>query len=141
MDITSAAIATVLSTTISTLVNLLIARNNKLKSFDDQLDSLLKIAIQYPYLEGHDFTKSWNSKYDRNDEKYLRYEVYATMVFNFLSRFCGYYKYNSEKIEKYIAVKDWVRLHDKYWRDPTVPHENTDTYDKEFVELVEKYLR
>ena len=43
-------------------------------------------------------------------------------------------------MENNIAVKDWVRLHRKYWIDPTIPNENVDTYDKKFVKLVETYL-
>lgn len=141
MDITSAALATIISATTSAVVSLLIANTNKKKHLDDQLDGILNIAVQFPYLESRKFTETWRSDFDVNDEKYLRYEVYCTMVFNFLSRLCSYYKYNEAKIENHVVVKDWVRLHKKYWKDPTEAYENTDSYDKEFVELIEKYLR
>lgn len=141
MDITSAAVATIISAATSSVISLLIANSNKKKDLDNQLDGILKIAVQYPYLESSQFTDTWTSKFNVNDEKYLRYEIYCTLVFNYLSRLCSYYKFNETKIEKYLAVKDWVRLHKKYWKDPTDAYENTDSYDKDFVSLIEQYLR
>jgi hypothetical protein len=141
MDITSAAIATIISAITSAGVTLLLARSNAKKSLDDQLDGILKIAVQYPYLESKDFTNAWTSTYDRNDEKALRYEVYCTMVFNFLSRLAEYYKYDDKKIHEHVAVKPWVRIHAKYWKDPTDAYDNVDSYDDCFVSLIEGYLK
>ena len=141
ITITSAAIATVVAAITSAVVALFIANRNSKKALDDQLDAILKIAIQYPYLECKDFTNNWSSKYDRNDEKALRYEVYCTLVFNFMTRLCEHYKYNKTKIEQHIAIKQWTRIHAKYWHDPTEAYENVDTYDKAFVDLIESYLK
>lgn len=141
MDIPSAAVATVISAITSAAVTLLLAKSNAKKNLDDQLDSILKIAIQYPYLESKDFTNTWSSNYDRNDEKSLRYEVYCTMVFNYMSRLASYYKYNEKKIGEHVALKPWTRIHAKYWRDPTEAYENVDTYDQPFVDLIESYLK
>ncbi|MCL2805049.1 MAG: hypothetical protein FWD26_03820 [Treponema sp.] len=140
MDITSAAIATLISAVTSALVTFFINNSNKKKDLENQLDELLKIGIEYPYLESQNFTDSWTSKHDITDEKFLRYELYATMVFNYLSRLSSHYKYDTKKIEKELAVKDWIRIHKKYWYDPTAPNENIDTYDAPFVEMVNKYL-
>lgn len=141
MDITSAAIATLISAITSAVVALVIASFNTKKGLDDQLDAILKIAIQYPYLESKDFTNGWTSSYDRNDEKSLRYEVYCTMVFNYMSRLAKHYKYNESKIEEHVALKAWARIHSKYWVDPTEAYENVDTYDKPFVALIGSYLK
>lgn len=139
--ITTAAIATIVSGVTSAVVALFIASRNSKKAIDDQLDGILKIAIQYPYLECKDFTNTWSSKYDRSDEKALRYEVYCTLVFNFMTRICDYYKYDKNKIEQHLAIKQWARIHCKYWYDPTEAYENVDTYDKQFVDLIEGYLK
>lgn len=141
MDITSAAIATLISAITSATVTLLLAKLNSRKSLDDQLDGILKIAIQHPHLESKDFTNGWTSNYDRNDEESLRYEVYCTLVFNYMSRLAKHYKYNEEKIKEHVALKPWTRIHAKYWRDPTEAYENVDTYDRPFVELIEGYLK
>jgi hypothetical protein len=141
MDITSASIATLISIIVSATISVSIARDNKKKNLDDQLDSILKIALQYPYLENDLFTNSWESTFDRNDERYLRYDIYCTLLFNYLSRVSAHYKYNKLKIEGYIAIKDWVRLHRKYWENPASTYENIDSYDEAFVQLVKSYLK
>ncbi len=141
MDLTSAAIATLVSAITSATITLLLAKNNEKKSLDDQLDGILKISIQYPYLESKTFTNLWSSNHDKDDEKFLRYEVYCTLVFNYISRLAKFYKFNKSKIEEHVAVKDWVRIHAKYWRDPTEAYENVDTYDKKLVNLIEGYLK
>jgi len=139
-SITSAAIATLISAITSAIITILISRSNKSQSLDNQLDAILKIAIQYPYLESEDFTTSWKSDFDRNNEKYLRYDVYGTLVFNYLSRVAHYCKYEETKIEEFIAIKDWVRLHGKYWIDPTTTYGNIDSYNKDFVQLINGLL-
>jgi hypothetical protein len=140
MDITSAAIATIIAAITSTLVTLIMNRTNYKQELDNQLDSILKLALQYPYLENKDFTNKWSSKYDLSDDKSLRYEIYATLVFNYLSRFSEYYKYNTKKIEKRLGIRTWIRIHRKYWYDPTIPNDNIDTYDPLFKKLVDYYL-
>ena len=141
ITITSATIASLISIIISSTISLVIANSNKKKGLDDQLDSLLKIAVQYPYLESQSFTNLWNSSFDQDDERMLRYDVYCILLFNYLSRVASHYKYSSSKIEAYVGIKDWVRLHKKYWEDPTSSYENIDGYDKEFVDLIKRYLK
>jgi hypothetical protein len=138
--IESAAIATIISSAIATLVSLLLNRRSEKKSLDSQLNEILDISIQYPYLESKVFTENWTSQYNASDEKALRYELYATRVFNYLSLLANFYHYNFKKIEKELAMQSWVRLHRKYWYDPTVPNENIDTYDTSFVNMVNNCL-
>ncbi len=135
------AIISIFVSIISTITfNWFQVKKEKRRRLDDEFNDILKIALEYPYLENIYFVEQWTSQYDKNDEKALRYEVYCTLVFNFLEKFAKYFDFNQVKIENEIAVKDWVRLHRKYWRDPSVPNENIDTYDKKFVKLVESYL-
>lgn len=141
ITITSAAIATLISVLTSTTVTLILSRQNRKRILDDQLDGILKIGVQYPYLESKHFTETWSSNYDKNDESYLRYEVYCTMVFNFLARLSSFYKFNVTKIENHIAIKPWVRIHRNYWYDPTEAYDNVDSYDEKFSQLIESYLK
>jgi hypothetical protein len=140
-NITAAAIATLISAGTSASISLLINGNNKKKSLDDQLDGILKIAIQYPYLESEPFCKGWTPTFNKEDEKYLRYEVYCILMFNFLCRISHHYKFDKKKIENYIAIKEWVRLHATYWNNPASSYENVDNYDTKFVDLINSYLR
>jgi hypothetical protein len=138
--ITTAAIATIISALTSASISLYIAAKSNKKYLDDQLDAILKIAVQYPYLENKTFTKSWSSKIDQNDEKYLRYDVYCTLIFNYLERLAKHYNFNLEKINSHISIKEWVRIHRNYWNDPIDPYENIETYDKNFRNIIEEFL-
>lgn len=140
MDLTSAAVATLISSGVATTVTILLNRSTSMRNLEDQLDSILKISIQFPYLENPKFTETWIENKDSNDEKYLRYENYCTLIFNFLERLCYFYKYNPKKIESFMNVKDWVRLHKGCWKNPSVPYENTDSYDEKFKKIIDNYI-
>jgi len=141
MDITSATIATLISSSVATIVTLLINRENALRTLNTQLDDILKIGIEYPYLENLKFTETWNKNKDSLDDKYVRYENYCTLVFNYMERLCSHYKYNQNKIESHLNLKDWIRTHKQCWENPSTPFENVDSYDEQFKKLIEKYLK
>lgn len=141
MDITAAAIATIISTVTSCSVTLIIAKFNSKKNLDDQLDAIMKICIQYPYLESIEFANNWNGNYDKDDEKFLRYEMYGTLIFNYMSRLSKFHNYEEEEIEKHVAIKSWARTHKNYWLFPTVKDENVNTYDANFVKLINEYIK
>jgi len=134
------AIATLIAVIVTVIVNLNINRQNRMQLLNQRLYDILKIGLQYPKFESKSFTEKWTSGYEENDEEALRYELYATIVFNYLEDLYKFFNFNEKKIEKELAVKDWVRIHGKYWYDPTVTNENIDIYDEKFVELVNKYL-
>lgn len=140
---------TIISVIVSALISIIVSfvvtkvtnRNEEKRRLDEQLDEIIKISIQYPYFELRSFTNNWKQNSAENDEKYAAYEQYATLVFNYLERFCKFYNYKIEKIEEELGMKTWVRIHKEYWRNPTVPNENTDLYAEKFVNIVEKVLR
>lgn len=135
------AIISIIVSIASTIVFNKYQRKHEIKTkLDEEFNEILKIAIEYPYLESKHFTENWKSDYDRSDELALRYEVYCTLVFNFLERFSKFYKFDYEKMSNEIAIKEWIQLHSKYWRDPTIPNENIDCYDPNFLKIVEDCL-
>lgn len=140
MDVTAAAIASVVSTFVATSVTLRINKSNKKKVLEDQLDSILKIAIQHPYLESTLFTETWTVNKNSTAKKYLRYEIYCNLVFNYMERLCDYYNYNERKISKHINLKDWIRVHKQCWENPSAPFENADGYPEKLKALLTKYL-
>lgn len=141
MDITAAAIATIISSSIATIVSLTINRENNLKNLNDQLDNILKISIQYPYLENPNFAMTWNENRNSTDETYLRYDNYCNLVFNYMERLCKYYKYEEKKIQNHINVKSWIRVHKDCWNNPSTPYENSDGYCEKFKTLVDTFLK
>ena len=136
----SALISIVVSIASTVVFNKYQIKHDVKTKLDEEFNEILKIAIEYPYLESIDFTRKWTSKYDKSNESALRYEVYCTLVFNFLEKFSKFYNYNLKKIQSELAVKEWVILHSKYWRDPTIPNENINTYNPDFLKLVEDCL-
>jgi hypothetical protein len=141
IDITAPAIATTIACVVASALTLYLNRKNEVKSLHDQLDNILKIAIQHPYLESATFVKTWQHNKLSEDERYVRYDLYCTLLFNFLERFCRYFKYKEDDIQKMIKMKEWVRLHKDYWRSPMDEFENIDGYCKEFRDLIDDFLR
>lgn len=113
---------------------------DKQDSLDSRLDSIIKIGIEYPYLEDKQFTKQWNEMKNKQDEKYLRYDNYCNIVFNFLHSVCEHYKYDKNKVENYIDIKNWMRMHEDNWKNPVEDYENVDGYDSQFRTFINSYL-
>lgn len=141
MDITAAAIATIISSGTAAFVAIRLNKSNAKKALNDQLDGIIKIAIQYPYLENQLFADTWTANKDSQDEKYLRYDNYCTLIFNFLSRLCEHYKFDKTKIEQHLNVKEWIRLHSQCWKNPSTPFENADGYSERFKAFIDTYLK
>jgi len=141
IDIPAAAIATLISSSVATIVALRINDYNSVSNFRDQLDNILKTAIQYPYLENPAFCDAWKENKDSEDERYIRYDHYCSLVFNYLERLCKYHRFNISKIEKQLNVKAWIRRHKYSWQYPKGdPNENIDSYDKRFVNIIKQYI-
>jgi hypothetical protein len=132
--------ATIISTGVATSVSIYLNRKRERERFDLQLQSILYYPVEYPYLENRTFTDSWLPPLVDKDEKYGRYESYCNLVFNFLSQICEWKKYNRKEIEKYIDIKNWLRIHEKCWKHPTIPHENIDAYSENFKNFVKIYI-
>lgn len=91
-------------------------------------------------MEAISFTKTWKDNCKNEDEKYRRYENYATMVFNYLSAVCSYFHYKENKIFNYLDMKSWVRIHKDYWHHPTADGENENAYDEKFKKIIHGIL-
>ena len=112
-------VASVISSLVTIMVNYILQKKNEKERLNSRLDELLKISIEYPYLESIYFTKTWKENCKNEDEKYRRYENYATMVFNYLSTVCAFFRYNENKINDYLDIKNWIK-HKDYWYHPKV---------------------
>lgn len=137
----------IISTCVSTsafvlplVINRRYRMRDKQDSLDSRLDSIIKIGIEYPYLEDKQFTKQWNEMKNKQDEKYLRYDNYCNIVFNFLHSVCEHYKYDKNKVENYIDIKNWMRMHEDNWKNPVEDYENVDGYDSQFRTFINSYL-
>lgn len=117
-----------------------IAKRNEHNELDKRLDEILKIAIQYPYLESKAFTKEWNHKKGSDDIRYIRYDNFCNLVFNYIYKVYLTFNKDKTKVENYIDVKNWIYLHEDNWKNPIDPHENIEGYDLEFRQFINNYI-
>lgn len=115
-------------------------RKERLQKLNDRLDKILEIGIQYPYVENANFISRWVEMKDSQDEQYLRYDMYCNLLFNYLVAVYDYYNADKNKIEKFVDVKSWVRLHQLNWKYPVDPNENIDGYSLEFRNFINSYI-
>lgn len=114
--------------------------NDGKMELERELNRILEIGVQYPHLEYAPFTKDWVCHRGKDDEKYLRYDIYCNLIYNFLHHVYEYYDGDKKKIESYVDVKSWIRLHKENWLNPTDENENIDGYDEQFRQFVNSYL-
>lgn len=139
-DVFATLVATIFSSLVTIILYFVTKRKDTLSSLDSQLDSILKLSIKYPYLESVTFTATWKENCKSDKEKYRRYENYATLVFNYLSRVCNYFHYNMKKIHNYVDINGWVSIHKLYWHNPTLLDENERVYDDKFKKIIHEIL-
>ncbi|KLI27638.1 hypothetical protein A9X77_08375 [Brachyspira hyodysenteriae] len=117
-------------------------KNEKIRELNNELHNILEISVRYPYLENKDFIKEWynNNGSNNNDERYMRYEVYYNLVFNFLENTFSFYKYKEKEISNFINYKEWVRLHKEGWINEKDKYNNLDTYSEGTKKIIKDIL-
>ncbi|KAA6318060.1 hypothetical protein EZS27_031882 [termite gut metagenome] len=118
-----------------------IAIRNEHNELDKKLEDILKIAIKYPYLEYRGFTSKWNEQKDRNDIRYIRYDNFCNLLFNYLHKVYEVFDGDKAKIENYIDIRNWIYLHEDNWKNPIIPHENIEGYDEKFRDFINSYIK
>ena len=138
------AIVGLVSVGISAVVSWIVAkvtieRNDK-SALECELSEILKIGIERPYLEQTQFTTSWKPELAESDNRYATYDLYATLVFNYLEKVCKFYRFRYDRIQREIDMHSWVKNHETYWNNPIQNYENILGYDLRFVELIDKKI-
>jgi hypothetical protein len=143
-----AVISGIISIIVATILYFKTQNKAAIDALNKQLGDILKLAITYPYLDTKIFCDTWdratvlNLSDEEEAERYQRYSVYCTLVFNYLASVAEHFDYSVEKIEKcHVNITAFSRQHKKYWISPlNDPDENTDSYDKRFVSLINQCL-
>ena len=135
----SAAISAAYSKKSLENMNSLYLKDKRDKLIQD-LNRIIEIGIQYPYLESKAFTSKWIENMNSNDERYLRYDMFCNLVFNFLSNLYDFHEKDKSKIEGFVDVKSWVRLHKYCWQHPIDENENIDGYSEDFRMFINSYI-
>ena len=113
------------------------SNKDKQKTFlDQQLFELQRLSFYDPYLENDNYTKEWDSLKERfnnnslsEDEKnkFIKYDIYTEMLFNFIYKSLEFYK-TKKNLEKFVDFKSWVNTHKYSWRNPLQTNSNKDVY-------------
>ena len=139
-----AAIATALTVIIAIIQGVYMWRQEVIRKreyFQAKLARILELTIEYPYLEDPAFTQSWSEKKDSPDDKMMRYDQFCNLIFNFLEELFIHFNEDAKKVEEFVDVKSWVRLHRHNWENPRESYENVDAYSKDFRNFISSYIR
>lgn len=117
-----------------------IENDKKEDLFKHNLSRIIEIGIEYPYLESRPFTENWKQFMHSDDEKYLRYDMFCNLIYNYLSQLFDYCNGDKKKVEEFVDVKSWIRLHKYNWQNPVDPNENIDAYTEEFRRFINSYI-
>ena len=112
----------------------------KYEKLEDELNKIIEISIEYPYIESKTFTSQWMTYKDSEDERYLRYDMFCNRLYNFLHRVCEHFKYDKQLVEDFVDIKSWIRMHKLNWLNPIDENENIDGYDQKFRDFINSYL-
>lgn len=116
-------------------------KQEKREKLIDKLNRILEIGIEHPYLESKNFTSKWNDHKDSDDERYLRYDMYCNLIFNYLNNVYEHFEFDKNKVEEFVDIKTWVRLHKHNWLNPIDENENIDGYDTSFKTFINSYIK
>jgi len=112
---------------------------NEKGKLNDNLNKLLDVNLQYPFVEDSSFIAWWDKHKNSNSDSSLRYQSYCEYVFNFLQSTSEYFNYNKNKIADFVDAEDLITQHKGWWMMPE--QINSRSYPDKFKEFVKQYLR
>lgn len=116
-------------------------KREELIDLHKRLESILNITITYPYLEHESITNTWKLNMHSNEEKYCRYYQFCTILFNYLESVYRHFDYDEEKVQNFLDVRSWVKIHRQIWLNPLNENENSEGYPARFVKIIDAYAR
>lgn len=138
--ITATIISTIIASLIAIVVNYISRRNSSKLELEKELHQIIKYSFDYPYLENEAFISKWNQNKNSDEERYLRYDIFCNLIFNYLEKLAKFHNYESKKIQNDVNARDWVRAHKDAWLNPVSTFENADGYCDKFKSLMNSYL-
>lgn len=101
---------------------------------DDNLNKILDVSLQYPYVNDTVFIARWNLHKDSNSDSALRYDAYCEYTFDCLDNIADYNNYDQSKVDEYVDANDLIIGQKGWWDEPA----NQKSYSPEFIALVNK---
>jgi hypothetical protein len=140
MDISATIIATMVASIIGAgsgvFVGFYSLWDQRKQKLIAQVDRVVDLGIEYPYLENDEFCRNWPGE-EINDEKYMRYDNYCCQVFNLLERIWQFSKGQPDTMRDFIYFEELIFRHKKWWFSEI---ENREGYERGFLIFVRSYL-
>ena len=137
----SAAAVSAIYSARSSNTTLVLYKKEKREKLIEELNKILEIGIQYPYLESKAFTSNWDNFRLSDDERYLRYDMYCNLLFNYLNHVFTHFEYDKKQVEGFVDIKSCIRIHKYNWLNPVDENENIDGYDEKFKIFINSYIK
>lgn len=121
---------------------------SKKNSLQSKLFELQRLSFYDPYLENENYTKEWDSLKERfnnnslsedDKNKFIKYDIYTEMLFNFIYESLEFYK-TKKKLEKFVDFKSWVNTHKYSWKNPLQTNSNKDVYGEQMFNIVNSWI-
>ena len=137
----------ILKLTIPAFVGFLFAYISFSKQYDaneqgrlnENLNKLLDVNLQYPYVEDSAFISWWDNHKTSNSDSALRYQAYCEYVFNFLQNTCEYFDYNKRRILRFVDMRDFVDQHRGWWK--MTEQVSPESFPKRLREFIEENFK
>jgi len=135
ISILNALLAVVISAIVSWGVTRSQLRSANQQALERQVDELLQIILQYPYLDSDTFVTRWHRGEGTFDER-ERYATFCCFAFNLLFRVWKFHKGDRAKIDETILAREIVHRHKRWWLGDV---DNTLAYSKAFCAYVNSF--
>jgi len=137
----STLVATAIASMVAILVALKQSRIQQRAELKKQIEQVILLSIQYPYLEDDVFCAGWSEERPRPEE-YQRYDSYCCLVFNLIYAVYEHFKGDLKKVEAFLWTRELIERHRKWWTSRSVRLINVDGYsDPGFHAYVEECLK
>lgn len=143
MDIITAigVLASIIFSSISLWQTYQLRTKDKEDELRKQLNRIIEIAVEYPYLEYQPFIDKWLERKLSGDEKYMRYDMFCNLLFNFLADVYDFYNGDVDLIENFCDIETWINMHKLNWMHPIEEDENIKGYSLEFQDFINSYIK
>lgn len=101
-----------------------------------QNSELIRLAMQYPYLESESYLKTWSRA--SQDEDAIRYGLYCTEIFNMIEDLFRLCRGDKKRMNNILYFQEYINDHKGWWISETPI---TSGYDEDFSEFIESCIK
>ena len=112
---------------------------NEKSRLNENLNKLLDVNLQYPFVEDDSFISWWANHKTSNTDSSLRYQAYCEYVFNFLQNTCEYFNYDKRKISDFVDISDLINQHKDWWNMPE--QKDSESYPIRFRDFIRENFK